>query len=187
MIAETLINMTRTLSGLVFALAVLGVIFSGFRYITSAGDPRQSESAKLGIVFSAVGMFLAVFALGFSSLTFFDSTGTGSKENAQTPGDKLLQEAGYGVAQEEKKSSLADRKDKEKIKMLVASSKVLLYEETDIAEQYYCEVIDSSTEISYFSEILEKKEADVVCDRYQDGATAQMEFIKESGKFYIAH
>jgi hypothetical protein len=50
--------------GLVGALALVMITISGLRYITSAGDPQQAAKAKNGIVYSLVGIAIAVTAEG---------------------------------------------------------------------------------------------------------------------------
>jgi tellurite resistance protein TehA-like permease len=44
------------------ALALLMVTVSGLRYIISAGDPQKAAKAKNGIVYSLVGLVIAISA-----------------------------------------------------------------------------------------------------------------------------
>lgn len=48
--------------GIVGALAFLFITISGFRYIVSAGDPQKTAQAKEGIIYSLVGLAVAVSA-----------------------------------------------------------------------------------------------------------------------------
>jgi len=48
--------------GVVGALALLMITVSGFRYITSAGDPQQATQAKNGLIYSLVGLAVALTA-----------------------------------------------------------------------------------------------------------------------------
>lgn len=48
--------------GVVGALALLMITVSGLRYITSAGDPEKTARAKNGIVYSLVGLVVAITA-----------------------------------------------------------------------------------------------------------------------------
>jgi len=44
------------------AFAVLIVTVSGLRYVLSAGDPQKIARAKDGIIYSLVGLAIAIFA-----------------------------------------------------------------------------------------------------------------------------
>jgi hypothetical protein len=48
--------------GAIGALALLMIVLSGFRYITSAGDPEKMKSAKNGIIYALVGLAVAIAA-----------------------------------------------------------------------------------------------------------------------------
>lgn len=48
--------------GIVGALSLLMITVSGLRYITSAGDPQKTAGAKNGIVYSLVGLIVAITA-----------------------------------------------------------------------------------------------------------------------------
>ena len=43
-------------------LSVIMIIFSGFRYITSAGDAAKTKSAQTALTYSIVGLIVAVLA-----------------------------------------------------------------------------------------------------------------------------
>ncbi len=43
-------------------LAVISVVISGFMYTTSAGDPGKLAKAKRNIIYSIIGLLLAVFS-----------------------------------------------------------------------------------------------------------------------------
>jgi len=51
-----------TLSGVVVGIALLFVIYGGFKYVTSQGDPRQTETAKSQILFAGIGMLIVMMA-----------------------------------------------------------------------------------------------------------------------------
>lgn len=53
------IRFALTLTG---GLAVLFVAIGGFRYATSGGDPNTLKQAKSTIIYSIVGLLLAIFA-----------------------------------------------------------------------------------------------------------------------------
>jgi hypothetical protein len=48
--------------GIIGALALLMIVVSGLRYITSAGNPEKTSKAKNGIVYAIVGLVIAVSA-----------------------------------------------------------------------------------------------------------------------------
>lgn len=48
--------------GLIGAIAVLFVAISGLRYILSGGDPQKTAKAKDGIIYSLVGVAVALTA-----------------------------------------------------------------------------------------------------------------------------
>jgi hypothetical protein len=56
----------KTILSIVFAivgaLALLMITISGLRYVTSAGDPQRTASAKNGIIYSLVGLIIAITA-----------------------------------------------------------------------------------------------------------------------------
>ena len=48
--------------GLLGALALLMIVVSGLRYIVSAGDAQTAAKAKNGILYSCVGLVIAIAA-----------------------------------------------------------------------------------------------------------------------------
>lgn len=61
-VSQTLPTILGIVFGIVGALAVLYVTLSGFRYITSAGDPQKIAKAKNGILYALIGVVVAVLA-----------------------------------------------------------------------------------------------------------------------------
>lgn len=61
-VTQTLPTILGIVFGIVGALAVLYVTLSGFRYITSAGDPQKIAKAKNGILYSLIGVVVAILA-----------------------------------------------------------------------------------------------------------------------------
>ena len=62
----------RVISLLLFVLgigAVFMIIFGGFRYVTSNGDSGKLESAKNTILYSVVGLVVAIFAYALVNFT----------------------------------------------------------------------------------------------------------------------
>jgi len=56
---EIIIRIVLAIAG---ALALLIITLSGFRYITSAGDPQKMSKAKNGIVYALIGLVIAILA-----------------------------------------------------------------------------------------------------------------------------
>lgn len=48
--------------GIAGALALLMIVVSGLRYVTSGGDPQKAAKAKEGIIFALVGLAIAISA-----------------------------------------------------------------------------------------------------------------------------
>lgn len=48
--------------GIIGSFALLGITLSGLKYITSAGNPQKTSEAKNGIVYSLVGLAIAITA-----------------------------------------------------------------------------------------------------------------------------
>lgn len=60
-VAETIKRVTTIVASVAGIVAVLMIIFFGFQFVSSAGDSQKAKSARMGIIYSAVG--LAVIAL----------------------------------------------------------------------------------------------------------------------------
>lgn len=56
---ETIISVVL---GFIGAIALLVITVSGFRYVTSAGDPERASKAKNGIIYALVGLVVAIIA-----------------------------------------------------------------------------------------------------------------------------
>jgi hypothetical protein len=52
----------ETVLNIVGGLALLMIVVSGLRYVISAGDPQRTSKAKNGIVYSLVGLVIAIMA-----------------------------------------------------------------------------------------------------------------------------
>jgi hypothetical protein len=52
----------RILSGLIGVIAVIMVMYSGFKYITAAGDSSKAASAKSTLVYAIIGLVIAFMA-----------------------------------------------------------------------------------------------------------------------------
>lgn len=56
---KTVVNVLLWTVGI---LSVIMIIFSGFRYITSAGDASKTKSAQSTLIYSVVGLIVAIMA-----------------------------------------------------------------------------------------------------------------------------
>ena len=56
---KTVVNVLLWAVGI---LSVIMIIFSGFRYITSAGDASKTKSAQSALIYSVVGLIVAIMA-----------------------------------------------------------------------------------------------------------------------------
>ncbi|QWQ32309.1 pilin [Candidatus Minimicrobia naudis] len=56
---KTVVNVLLWAVGI---LSVIMIIFSGFRYITSAGDASKTKSAQNALTYSVVGLIVAILA-----------------------------------------------------------------------------------------------------------------------------
>lgn len=68
---KTILNVVLTISG---AIAVLMVVVSGVRFITSQGNPSEVSKARNGIVFSIIGLLVIMFAFSIVNFVVFRVT-----------------------------------------------------------------------------------------------------------------
>ena len=68
-VITTIINVMLFIAG---ALAVIMIIYGGIRYITAHGDEKQVKVAKDTIVYSVVGLIIAILA--YALVTFIFNT-----------------------------------------------------------------------------------------------------------------
>lgn len=55
-------NITNVLFFLIGSLSVVMIIYSGIRYVTSAGNPAGIKSAKDTLMFSVIGLIVAILS-----------------------------------------------------------------------------------------------------------------------------
>ena len=60
--SNTVHNIMGIAFGIIGAFAFLNIVLSGFKYITAGGDSQKTSEAKNGIVFSLVGLIIAITA-----------------------------------------------------------------------------------------------------------------------------
>ena len=66
-VITTIINVMLFIAG---ALAVIMIIYGGIRYITAHGDEKQVKVAKDTIVYSVVGLIIAIVAYALVTFIF---------------------------------------------------------------------------------------------------------------------
>jgi hypothetical protein len=60
--SDTLSTILEVILGIIGAFALLNVVASGLKYITSAGDSQKISEAKSGVVYALVGLAMAIAA-----------------------------------------------------------------------------------------------------------------------------
>jgi len=55
-------NLVNVIAIVIGVAAVIVIIFGGFKYVTSGGDPQKTASAKNTILYAVIGLVLAVLA-----------------------------------------------------------------------------------------------------------------------------
>lgn len=61
-LVDRLYKFASTLSWIVLGVAVVMIVYAGFKYATSQGDPKATESAKMQIVSAGIGIAIAMMA-----------------------------------------------------------------------------------------------------------------------------
>jgi cytochrome bd-type quinol oxidase subunit 2 len=73
---ETIASVINLLSAAVGVVAVFMIIFGGFRYITSAGNPESAKSARNTILYAVIGLFIVALAQIIVHFVLNESTKT---------------------------------------------------------------------------------------------------------------
>lgn len=68
---QNIVNTALTLAGVV---ALFFVIFSGYKFITSGGDPKQLEGARQTLTYAIIGLLVIFFSFFIINL-IADTTG----------------------------------------------------------------------------------------------------------------
>jgi TRAP-type C4-dicarboxylate transport system permease small subunit len=61
-INEKIYKFAGMIAGVVLGVAVIVIVYAGFKYATSQGDPKVTEQAKMQIVSAGVGIGIAMLA-----------------------------------------------------------------------------------------------------------------------------
>lgn len=72
-IVKTIIDIFLYLVG---AISVIMIVYSGFRYVTSAGNQNSVTSAKNTLLYAVIGLIVAMFAWAIVSWIYNSATGS---------------------------------------------------------------------------------------------------------------
>jgi heme/copper-type cytochrome/quinol oxidase subunit 2 len=61
-INDRIFGFAKVVAGIVLGFAVLMIVYAGFKYTTSQGDPKVTEQAKMQIVSAGIGIGIAMLA-----------------------------------------------------------------------------------------------------------------------------
>lgn len=78
-------NVTNILSLIVGIVAVIMIIVSGFKYVTSGGDSARVSSAKTTIIYAIIGLIIVVLAQIIVRFVIGKATGSTTGAPAPTP------------------------------------------------------------------------------------------------------
>lgn len=70
-INDKIYKFASIISGIVLGIGVLMIVYAGFKYATSQGDPKTTEQAKMQII--AAGIGIGISMLAFVILNIFKS------------------------------------------------------------------------------------------------------------------
>lgn len=76
---NTIGSIVNVLLWVVGILSVTMIVWSGFKYITSAGDTSKLASAKSTLIYAIVGLIIAIMAYAIVNFVLTDVTSTGGK------------------------------------------------------------------------------------------------------------
>ena len=98
---NTVGSIVNVLLWVVGILSVTMIVWSGFKYITSAGDTSKLASAKSTLIYAVVGLIIAIMAYAIVNFVRTEVTLTGGKavagssSGASTPGSRSIG-SGFG-------------------------------------------------------------------------------------------
>lgn len=62
-VSDTIKRITNIVGVVAGIIAVLMIIFFGFQFVSSAGDAAKAKSARMGIIFAAVGLIVIALSV----------------------------------------------------------------------------------------------------------------------------
>lgn len=62
-IVGTMYKFATYISGIIFGVSVLMIVWAGFKYATSQGETKVTEQAKMQIITAGIGIGVALFAM----------------------------------------------------------------------------------------------------------------------------
>ena len=57
-----LMNIAKIFAGFVLAISVIVIVYGGLKYVMSQGDSKAAEQGKMLIIYSGIGIFVALSA-----------------------------------------------------------------------------------------------------------------------------
>lgn len=76
-----LVKITQFTMAIVFAISIIVVLYGGFLYVTSGGDPEKANKARTLLIYGVIGIGVAAVAYGISGYVIeFFRTGTGATQ-----------------------------------------------------------------------------------------------------------
>ena len=66
----TVTNILNIVFGIVGALTFLFIVYGGFKYVMSRGDPQATNTAKNTIIYAVVGMIITLSAAAIVNFVF---------------------------------------------------------------------------------------------------------------------
>ncbi len=82
---NTVGSIVNILLWVVGILSVTMIVWSGFKYITSAGDTSKLASAKSTLIYAVVGLIIAIMAYAIVNFVRTEVTSTGGKAVGGSP------------------------------------------------------------------------------------------------------
>jgi hypothetical protein len=76
-VTKIIAGVVTILSYIIGAVSVIVLIFSGFRFLTSGGDPNKVASARSSLIYAAIGIAVAALAVFIVHAVFKTAVGIG--------------------------------------------------------------------------------------------------------------
>lgn len=86
--SDFILNIVNTLLYFVGALSVIFIIWAGFKYVTSSGNPENVKSAKSTLTYAVIGLIVASLAYAIANTVV--STVKGGEETEEVPSSQTV-------------------------------------------------------------------------------------------------
>lgn len=152
----------RFLASIITTLSIVLILYGSFKYVTSQGEPKETEKSKMMILAAGISLFLTIVAMLI--MTIFTSITNGGAPST-------IEGNGNG------NSNMHN--------IIVQESRVYKYEKAESENSFYCKVIDSMNKHVYLSELKTETEAEILCNQYPEGMNQEIYFEEIDGNLYI--